>query len=180
MKRVVLVAGLLAATATTASAGGFVGLGIGGSPGTSGDVSLDAQGRSGRLELGYSFGRLAVEGVGSKFDLVAPDGYVYSDTSIGIAGTFTLPLSDGFSAYGRLGLQHTSVDEDQSVKPSLSGGGLFGGGGVELKLPLAAVNLGLFVDYTIAHSSLTVDGSSGQPDYGFTTRNWMLGAKLGF
>ncbi|HUS32136.1 MAG TPA: outer membrane beta-barrel protein [Kofleriaceae bacterium] len=184
MKRVLLVAAVLAATTATASAGGFVGLGIGGEAGVSSDSSLAADGRSGRLEVGYSFGRLSVEGLVSRFDLYNTTDYAgYTDTSLGIAATFGVPLSAGFGVYGRGGLQHTTLSVDESASRAdrhYNGSGLLFGGGFDYHLPLAATNLALFVDYTITTSSLTIDELPGIEAYQFTTRNWMLGAKLGF
>jgi hypothetical protein len=169
------------ATAATASAGGFVGLGIGTAPGTtSGDQHYLEDGRSGRLEAGYSFGRIAVEGLVSRFDMIGPDGATYTDTSLGIAGMYTLPLTDGFGVFGRLGYQHTTLSpDDYHPYPSHSGSGILFGGGAEFKLPLAAANLKLFVDYTIARSSVSPES---HPDYEYSlmTRTWTLGAKLGF
>lgn len=183
MKRVAVTVLVLAGTATTASAGGFIGLAVGGSPGVSSDSHLEADGRSGRLELGYSFGRFAVEGIGTRFDLNTTSDYQpYTNTTLGVAGTFGVPLGSGFGVYGRLGLQHTSLTTDsaQRIDQHYNGGGLLFGGGADFKLPLAAANLALFVDYTITTSSLTIDEEPGVPSYQFTTRNWMLGAKLGF
>ena len=180
-----LVAAVLLASASTASAGGFVGLGVGTAPGTSGSSGFTADGRTGRLELGYSFGRFAVEGIAARNDLIAPDTYVFNDTMLAVAGMFRLPLSDGFGAYGRFGLQHTSLtwDDDQGPQsdPDFSGGGILFGGGFDFKLPIAAANLSVFVDYTLALSTLTVTGApEGSQEYGLTTRTWTLGAKLGF
>jgi hypothetical protein len=182
MKRAVLVVTVfLAATASTASAGGFVGLAIGGSPGvTEGNWTPD--GRSGRLELGYSFGKIGVEGIAHRFDLLSADQQSYSNTTLALAGTFGVPLSNGFGVYGRLGIQHTSVttDSPSRIDQHYGGGGLLVGGGADYKLPLAAANLSVFVDYTITTSSLTIDEYPEIAPYRFTTRNWMLGAKLSF
>ena len=177
MKGPVLVAAVLTLTATTASAGGFVGLGIGTSP-AHGVDSFAEDGRSGRLELGYSFGRISVEGMGTRFDMARDDGATYSATSLGIAGLYTLPLSDGFDVFGRLGLQHTTLSPNNQ-SPAHTGGGILFGGGAQFRLPTAAVKLAIFVDYTIARSSVAPET---HPDYEYslTTRIWTLGAKLGF
>jgi opacity protein-like surface antigen len=184
MKRVLLAAVVLAVTAGTASAGGFVGLAVGGSPGVPEDSHMAADGRSGRLELGYSFGRLAVEGLAHRFDLINTSDFSgYSSTTLGVAATFGVPIGSGFGVYGRGGLQHTqlSVDESSS-RPDrhYNGNGLLFGGGFDFTIPSAAVKLALFVDYTITTSSLTIDEQMSVPAYQLTTRNWMLGAKLAF
>src|SRR4051812_43537814 len=93
---------LLAATATSASAGGYLGIGIGTSPPGAGDYGFVGDGRSGRLELGYSLGRLAIEGSGTKLGLHSNDGYVYGGVSLGLAGKYNIPLGDHFEAFGRL------------------------------------------------------------------------------
>lgn len=180
MKRVLLAAFLLAATAGTASAGGFVGLGLGTTPGISNDDDATADGRSARLEVGYSFTNFSIEGLASRFDLLDKFGTRYSDTSLGIAGTYRVPLSDGFGAYGRLGYQHTGVSLKTAEGAGASGSGILFGGGADFKLPLPATNLSIFVDYTIAHSSLRVDGEVDDEGHGLTSRTWTLGAKLGF
>jgi len=186
MKRVLLAAILLAATAGTASAGGFVGLGIGGSPGVSSDSHMEADGRTGRIEGGYSFGRFAIEGLGQRFDAYNTSDFSgYTNTTLGIAGLFRLPLTDGFGVYGRAGFQHTSlsVDDDSAYMRSdqhYNGTGLLFGGGADFRLPIAAANLSLFVDYTIATTNLTIDELPQVAPYRFTTRSWLLGAKLAF
>jgi hypothetical protein len=180
MNRLALAAVLLAATATTASAGGFVGLGIGTTPGLSGDMSYAADGRSGRLELGYSFGRLSIEGLGSRFDMFRADGYGYQDTSLGIAGKYNVPLGDLFEVFGRLGLQHTDLSSSDRIREDYSGSGILVGGGFEYRIPLQAVKASLFVDYTVAHSSLTSPEIYGTTEFSFTTRVWTLGATLSF
>ncbi|HSD87420.1 MAG TPA: outer membrane beta-barrel protein [Kofleriaceae bacterium] len=180
MNRLALAAVLLAATATTASAGGFVGLGIGTTPAVTGDVAYHADGRSGRLELGYSFGRLSIEGLGSRFDLFRADGYGYQDTSLGIAGKYNLPLGDRFEVFGRLGLQYTDLRSDDRVREDYSGSGILAGAGFEYRIPLQALKASVFVDYTIAHSSLTSPAVYGTTEFSFTTRAWTLGATISF
>jgi hypothetical protein len=180
MKRVVLTALLVAAMATTASAGGFIGLGVGTAPGINSDLQMTENGRTGRLELGYQFGRISVEGMAGRTDLLRTDGYGWQYTTLGLAGKYNLPLSDGFQLYGRLGYQHTTLDPMETARETYEGSGLFGGVGVEFRLPVAVANLALFVDYTISHSSMSSPPVLGTEEVGFTTRIWTLGAKLGF
>ena len=80
MSRTALALVLVAASASSAFAGGFVGLGIGTGAATSGDFDIDEDGRSGRLMLGYRFGRISVEGMGTRYDMVTPDAHEWSIT----------------------------------------------------------------------------------------------------
>jgi hypothetical protein len=176
MTRLALAAVLLAATASTASAGTYVGLGIGTSPATSGDVAMLEDGRSGRLQLGYRFGPLSVEGLASRADLARDDGASYSWTTLGIAGRFNYVLGGNFEAFGRLGYQGTSVDQSGG-NDHFSGSGLLFGGGFEYRLNLGLASGSLFVDYTVEHANLHREGFNGM-DYGLTSRVWTLGAIL--
>lgn len=169
---------LVAGSAPAASAGGFVGIGIGTSPATSGDVSLREDGRSARLQIGYRFGRIAVEGFGAKADIARSDLAPMSWTTLAVSGRYNVPLSDGFEVFGRLGLEHSSVDQ-KNVDDSFSGNGFLVGGGFEYKLPIAAVGASLFVDYTIERSTLT-SPQRGSMEYGLTSRVWTLGGIISF
>jgi hypothetical protein len=187
MKRVVLAAVVLAATSTVASAGTFVGLGIGTAPATSGDAMLQEDGRSLRLELGYKFGRFAIEGIVNHANL---DGTAWGYTAPGemswnnlaVAGKYNLPLGDRFEAFGRLGLLRTylSIDGDPRYgSDEYAGTGLMGGAGFEYRINLGAAGGSIFVDYTIAHAGIT-SPEYMQDSYGLTTRVWTLGATLSF
>src|SRR4026208_1096879 len=111
MSRSVLALVLVAASATAASAGGLVGRGSGTGAASSGDIPYEEDGRSGRLEAGYRFGRFSIEGMGSRYGL-ALSGSEWSGTTLALAGKVNFPLGDQFEAFGRLGLQHTTVTED--------------------------------------------------------------------
>jgi hypothetical protein len=180
MSRTALALVLIAASASAASAGGFVGLGVGTGAASSGDSSLDESGRSGRLMLGYRFGRISVEGIGSRYGLGTPDGTESTGTTLGLAGRYNFPLQDSFEVFGRLGLQRTSISGD-NVGAELSGTGYLIGAGAEFRLPVAVAAISVFVDYTIQHTSL--DGYHGPTTFaeaGLTSRIWTLGATLSF
>ncbi|HTL32566.1 MAG TPA: outer membrane beta-barrel protein [Kofleriaceae bacterium] len=187
MKRVLLAAMIVAATSTVASAGTYVGLGIGTAPATSGDAALDENGRSLRAQLGYSFGHFAVEGVVNHANLDGtPWGYTspgdMSWTTLGVAAKYNIPLGDKFEGFGRLGVQRTflSIENDPKFgSDDWAGSGLFGGGGFEYKMNLIAAGASIFVDYTIAHETLS-SPKYMQETYGLTSRVWTLGATVSF
>lgn len=187
MKRVLLATVIVAATASAASAGTYVGLGIGTGPATSGDAQLGEDGRSLRAQLGYSFGKFAVEGMvnhanldGSEWGYAAPGEMGW--TNLGVAGKLNLPLGDRFEAFGRLGVQRTflTIDNDPRFgSDSWAGNGLYGGGGFEYRINLGPAGGSIFVDYTISHASIS-SPEYMQEEYGLTTRVWTLGATLSF
>jgi hypothetical protein len=167
---------MVAASASAASAGGFVGLGIGTGAASSGDIDLDEDGRSGRLMVGYSFGRFAIEGMGIRYDMVTPDAHEWTGTTLALSGKFTLPLQDNFGVFGRLGLQRTDISGNFYDEEN-AGTGFLIGAGAQFKLPVAAADLAVFVDYTIVRSSL---GNEIYDDLSLTSRFWTLGATIGF
>jgi len=182
--RTVLVAASLAASATTASAGGYIGLGIGTGAASSGETGLDADGRSGHLVLGYRFnpkvgpGTIAVEGLVSRYDMVRSDLHQYTGTTLALAGRYNFPLGNNFELYGRLGIQHTRVEPKVYTEP-YSGTGFLIGPGVEYRIPLGSVVLAFFIDYTIQYAS-TKDETVGVDGLDLLTRMWTLGATIGF
>lgn len=179
MSRTALALVWLLASASAASAGGFVGLGIGTSPATSGDLNLREEGRSVRLQIGYRFGRLSIEGFGAKADLRRQDGAPMNWTTLAVAARLNVPLGDRFEAFGRLGLQHSSVEQD-NADSSFDGDGYLFGGGFEYQLPAALIGASIFVDYTVEHASLTSPQRSSGLEYDLTSRVWTLGGILVF
>jgi hypothetical protein len=178
MSRTALALVLVAASSSAAFAGGFVGLGIGTGAATSGEFNLDENGRSGRLDVGYRFGRISVEGLGSRYGMFSPDGHEWTGTTLAIAGRYNFPLGDGFEVFPRLGLQHTDI-QGNVYHEDMVGSGFLVGGGAEYRLPLTAVGLSVVVDYTIIHSSLKPFGE-GPTGSSLTSRMWTLGAILSF
>src|SRR5688572_30013321 len=167
---------LVAASASAATAGGFVGLGVGTGAASSGDYSIDEHGRSGRLMLGYRFGRFSIEGLGTRYGMITPDAHQWDGTTLGLAGRYNLPLGDKFEAFGRLGLQRTSFS-DKNYDTELAGSGFLVGAGFEYRIPLPTMGIGIFVDYTIQRSSISGPGADSLP---VTSRLWTLGATLSF
>jgi hypothetical protein len=178
MSRTALALVMVAASATAASAGGFVGLGVGTGAASSADFDIDENGRSGRLMLGYRFGRISVEGMGTRYDMIAPDLHEWQGTTLAIAGRYNFGLGDNFEVFPRLGLQRTSLS-DQVATDDWAGTGFLVGGGAEYRIPLAATTLSVFVDYSILRTTMTNDIRPGV-EAGITSRIWTLGAMLSF
>jgi hypothetical protein len=181
MSRTALALVFVAASASSAFAGGYVGLGIGTGAATSGDFAIDENGRSGRLMVGYRFGRISVEGLGMRYDMKSADGHEWTGTTVALAGKYGFPLGDRFEAFGRAGLQRTDVS-DHYYANDLGGTGFLIGGGFEYRIPLGVTGLSFFVDYTILRATWE---STGNENYGDgeatqTSRIWTLGATLSF
>ncbi len=183
MKRAVLAVALLAASSGVASAGGYIGLGIGPAPAVHApdlENDLYQDGRSGRIILGASFGRLAIEGAVGKFDLVLSDrgasGSGYDVYQAQVSGKYTLPLQDGFGVYGRLGLHKQWFNNERS-EFDVEGSGLLLGAGFEYRFATGIGGASVFVDYQYSRA----DVSGERLDFGSTsTRMWTLGATIGF
>lgn len=186
MKRAALAVALVAASTGVTSAGGYIGLGIGTSPAL--NVSNEAthrdfvgDGRSGRLIGGFRFGRFAVEGSYGGADhgmQVESNGTYYPIElrQLSVSGKYNLPLSDGFEAYGRLGLQRTSLTLDGDDRFDASGSGLMAGIGMELRVPVAGASI--WIDYQYSRASLENDNGLTKMD--LHSRVWTVGATIGF
>jgi opacity protein-like surface antigen len=189
MKRAALVVATLAAVSGTASAGTYLGLGIGPSPTVSDDKDrLDAVGRSGKVLLGFGMGRLSIEGSIGRNDMTLADqmgraipyGHLWQASA---SGKLNFPLGDRFEAFGRAGLIHMRVDaadrpEDRRDALRISGNGFLIGGGFEYRLNLGVGGGSIFLDYTIANADLSSDLSQ-QLQFDTTTRIWTLGLTIG-
>ena len=149
MKRACLVAAVLAASTTAASAGIYAGIGIG----TGADVNhdqgvntLQGDNRSGRLMLGYRFGRFSIEAAGSHYGLVL-DGSPYGANQAALVGKVSFPIGYSFELFGRAGVQHTWLSTDV-MGGNAEGTGVLVGAGVEYRLHLTFVGgASVFVDY---------------------------------
>lgn len=179
MKRLALAATLLAASTGVASAGSYLGIGIGTAPTThSDDTTLGNDGRSGRLILGQSFSRLAIEGSYQGFTVADMAGLTYDTRQLGVAAKLNFPLQDRFEAYGRFGLQRTWVSANQDRGDSASGDGYLVGGGIEYKVNLGIGGGSLWMDYSYNKAGLVHDDAmSTKSD--LTSRMWMLGVSVG-
>ena len=173
--------GLLATIATivtpaaSASAGTYIGLGVGTAPNLDGQ-RVKPDGRSGRLFAGFRFGQISVEGGATFYGVVTTGAGKgnYTAAELFAAGKYSLPLGSGFEAFGRAGLHRTSI----SVTPdtsSRSGVGVLIGAGFEYKLNLGIGQGSLFVDYTLNEVNLANTRNSQQENAGI----WTLGVSLG-
>ncbi|MBL9012670.1 MAG: outer membrane beta-barrel protein [Myxococcales bacterium] len=171
MKSLPLVALLLAATASSAHAGGYIGLGVGDGIATTGDLEYSAEGRTLKLIGGFAFGKLAVEGSAQRADVLMVDaGRAYSLTQLGLAAKYSYPLSDGFELYGKLGLNRIALDPKADGLDG-TGSGILAGGGVEYRSKLPVT---FWLDYTLTNADISMGA-----DYAMSTRQWMIGASLG-
>jgi hypothetical protein len=152
--RSLLAAALVAAAASTASAGPYLGLGIGTSASPSGDFPMSSSdgSRTGRLVVGTQFGRFSIEGQGSKYGFYRST-LPYSGSFLAVAGKYSLPLGDNFEAFGRLGLERTWLSTDVNA-PDFTGNGFLIGAGFEYRFTVSGVGASAFVDYQRTQSSL--------------------------
>jgi hypothetical protein len=175
--RSLLVAAVLA-SGPVASAGTYIGLGIGTAPSIGNDtIPRPANdGRSGRLVLGQSFGlpigRLAIEGEANRFDFLF-NGEGYDSTMLGVDLKYSFPLGNSFEAFGRLGLERTWLSGGDATDYGGSGDGYYFGLGFEYRI---AVFGSLFVDYERQSSTIDMDASSNS--YGQTAGMFTLGATI--
>ena len=155
---------LLLGTSGSALAGGFVGLGIGSeSRMDDGSGRFSSDGRSGKLFGGYQYplavGRIGAEAsyTGYSLDRV---GTTFDGRSIALAGRYNYPIADGFEVFGRLGIQHTSLDANGMT---MAGAGPLLSAGFEYHLPLKLpVNLAVYVDLSYLSQTLESTDSRGQ------------------
>jgi len=174
MTRAALVVILIAAGAPAAFADGYIGLGIGTSP--SGQIGSDPSsmsgdgGRSWRGILGYRFGHLSVEGTATAYDQIYRNNVQDADQFAGLI-KYSLPLSQGFEAFGRGGLQRTDLSG------GLSGNGWIVGGGFEFRWHILLTGASAFVEYTHADTSYDVPGTSTKTLDG-SAGMWTLGLTL--
>lgn len=182
MTRALLVAALLVGTSSVAAAGPYVGLGIGTSPATGGGVDFTQDGRSFRLFGGYQFPfRISAEALITRYGLEQEGGRIYDGTQLGLAARYNHPIADGFEAFGRLGMQHTSLSSTAAndSDADATGNGVLLGVGIEYKLKLSFVaSASVFFDYTIAAQDL--EGPAWRDVATMSARHWTLGATVGF
>lgn len=187
MKRAALAVALVAATSSVASAGGYVGIGIGTNAVSEGSDRLLEDGRSARLFAGYRFkplryGAISVEGSISGYGVALQDStprpldaYQFS-----AAGRYNFPLGQNFEAYGRLGLQHTTVGGDLAIYDTSGNGFLVGAGMAYLFNVGIGTGASVWVDYQINKTTLSGERFQGASAFSVTERQWALGVALGF
>lgn len=152
--RSLLAVALVAASASAASAGTYLGLGIGTSATPSGDIPMTSNdgNHSGRLMVGSRFGRLSIEGAGSRYGFYRSNA-TFQGTMLAIAAKYNYPLGDNFEVFGRGGLQRTWLSTSASTLSDFAGNGWLLGAGFEYRLDLG-VGASVFVDYEHTSTSL--------------------------
>ena len=176
MNTALLVVTALTAMSSTASAGGYLGLGLGTEPGANTELKFVAtpSGRSARALGGVRFGNFAVEGAVNGFGVLTSRGdrNVYQ---LSAALKLNLPIGSQFEGFGRAGIERTWLNVDD---PSydLRGDGFLIGAGFEYRLNAVLANSSIFVDYTI-HRATLEDARSNSVDA--TSRVWGLGFTIG-
>jgi Outer membrane protein beta-barrel domain len=176
--RTLLAVALIATAAPAASAGTYIGLGIGSGANVSDTVDSPylADGRSAKLAVGFSFGRLAVEGQYSGFGLIRQNGPAtgaLDSRTLSAALKYNYPLGNSFEVFGRAGLLRTDLTLRDVGPMSTSGDGFLLGAGFEYRLPAFG---GIFVDYT--RDEATFDSSLKGAPLDQTSSMWMLGVDI--
>ena len=177
MKCACLAAFLVAASATAASAGTYVGLGIGSSASV-GSNTLAVTGDGGRSErfvLGESFGRLSIEGAGTRFG-ARHRAIGYDDTTVALAARLTFPVSGPIAVFGRGGLERTWLSPGPQNMTSYAGNGYLLGAGIEYDFHVSILGGGaIFADYERTDS--TFQSAAGSP-FDYNASMWTLGVTL--
>ncbi len=174
-----MVAVVLAASATAASAAPYLGVGLGSSAELNGESTLGKfhdDGRSYRLFGGYGFIKyLSLEGAVTRFGEVNNQTAPYEATSAAAVAKGSLPLGSGFEAFVRVGLQHTWLSTDSKYS-SFDGTGYLLGAGFVYRFHTPIGGASVFADYQRLDAGMSssqapkaVDQSSGL---------WTLGVTL--
>jgi Outer membrane protein beta-barrel domain len=176
MKSAIVLATSLLAISTTASAGTYLGLGLGAKPALNANLEklTPPQGRSLRGFGGLRFGNFSIEGALNGFDVLTGRGEqtVYQLSG---AAKLNVPLGNNFEVLGRAGLERTWLNMDDE-QYNLTGDGFLVGAGFEYRLDAVLTNASLFVDYTVHHAPLE-DARHNKLDE--TSRIWALGFTIG-
>lgn len=175
MSRLAVVAVVFAASTSVASAGTYLGLGIGtsadGNLGDSGTV--EGAGRSGRLLLGARMSKLSLEGQASRYDL-AFQSSLYASTQVGLGLKLSIPLGNNFELFGRGGVQRTWLNHEPGMTYDVAGNGWFGSAGVEYRVNLGLTAASVFMDYQRSSTDFTtermteIEGAAGMWTLGMT------------
>src|SRR3712207_3270040 len=99
MKRLAASALVLVATSGVATAGGYVGAGIGDAPSLSTDVNYASTGRSARVLLGYrltglKLGSVSIEGAYGGYGVLGSGGGSIDARELSLSGKYNYPLGD--------------------------------------------------------------------------------------
>ncbi len=176
--KIALIVSTLVLGGGVASAGTYLGLGIGSGIQPSGDGSFSSSDRTGKLLVGYSFGQIAVEAAAQRGSIVDNGGNGFDLTQLSLTGKYSLPISDGFEAFGRGGLERTTLGSQQGVVSDMAGSGFLVGAGIEYKLKLPVTSASIFLDYNFARTS--INGGNLTAAQTLDTHGFTLGATIGF
>jgi opacity protein-like surface antigen len=180
MLRSVLAVAVVAATGSAASAGVYLGLGIGTALDESSSQTMPVQGngRGGKLIGGYRFGRLSVEAAASRAGVFV-DQYTYpgSSTQLSAALKYSYPLGDNFEVFGRGGIEHTWLNLDDAVHSAdnADGTGWLLGAGVEYRVSAVLAGGSIFVDYEHVDTSFS---NNEMAKFGTSSGVFMAGVTL--
>ncbi len=179
MMRLGLTAVTLAALTSVASAGTYLGIGVGSETSGGAEIdgtdigSMDGYGRSGRLMVGSRFSKLSIEGQASRFD-VAFNNYTYGATQVAAVLKLSIPLGNNFEFFGKGGLERTWLSDNNSMLDA-AGNGILLGAGFEYRLSLGVTSASIFVDYQRASTGFENDYPQR---WDGVTSMWTLGATV--
>ena len=139
----------------TAHAGGYVGLGLGGSASLGGDFSaFQGGGKNGRLEVGERFGSISIEAGLNAYGMNLGSAGEYNEYSAHFAGNYSYPLFHGIEAYGRLGVERNWL-RTNGPGSQYDGNGFFGAAGLEYPIKIDKYSGSVFVDYTLHRADVS-------------------------
>jgi hypothetical protein len=172
----------LASMSSIASAGTYVGLGIGSEANGSAtlangnDTAMDGFDRSGRLMLGTRLSRISIEGQASRYELGFRDRN-YQGTQAALLLKLSVPLGNNFELFGKGGVQRTWLtNEGTNSDLDVAGSGLVFAGGFEYRLNLGVTAASVFVDYQ--RSSADYKNDQMTTTWNGSTSMWTLGATV--
>jgi hypothetical protein len=176
--RLCVVAAVIAASTSVASAGTYLGAGIGTSASLGGDHGRYApDGRSGRLIVGFGFGRIGVEANATRYGLENA-GVSWDATTVAAALRVAFPIGYNFELFGRGGVERTWLTTGGNA-PEPSGNGWLLGAGVDYKVNLGITGGAIFIDYTHNDTGFSfTDAHAQRATFDQTAGMWTLGLTL--
>lgn len=165
LRSATLTLAVLGTLAATASAGGYVGLGVSAGASMHGDLNMySADNESGgKLLLGQRFGRLAIEASlgGTDLHMVGGAPTTHQAAALGVDLKYHFDLSGNLEAYVRGGLHRTWLGETAGEGAALDGRGHTLGGGLAYRLNLGFIGeSSLWADYSHQEVSLLSDAGA--------------------
>lgn len=180
--------GLVTIVPSLATAGTYVGIGIGTVPAVSEQTDrLEAGSRSVRGILGSRVaGYLSLEASVGGFEMLIADGQgalkpLGDAYQLAAAAKLSIPLGNNFEIFGKGGVHHTFVSADNPVN-DVSGNGILLGAGLEYRLDALLGKASLFVDYQYSRATLGGDEDGRFRDnkaFDSNVRMWTAGVTVG-